>query len=187
MDLGTRPIPPLSCANECAVLGALAALCGSALRRYPRSLAEDLAELRAVDSATGALRCAPFSNRRNALVLLAGEKAIAEHYVALAEAAGPLLRAREARAGLARAGELVAAGEGAGAGRAASRERDTARYVKAVVLPLLQRRAALEAAAAEAAAAAGAQGKAAAARGAGGEGGVGGEGAAAAEEQGVAM
>ena len=177
VDLGTRPIPPLSCANECAVLAALAALCGAQLRRYASSLGEDLAELAAVHPATGLPLAPPFSNRRNALVLLAGEKCTAHFYEHLAEVAVPLLREGDARSGL-RGAEALVASCGAGLegyGRA-SRDRDTARYVKGVVLPLLQRRAALEAAAAVAAAAAAAAASAAA------EGGVEGAGAAGAAQ-----
>ena len=126
VDSGHRPIPPLSCANEGAVLAALARHAAEQLRRYPRSRAADEAEL-----AAGA--AAPFSNRRNALLLLSGEKAVCEFYVGLARALGPLLASPNAREAAEAAEALCAAG--------GALDRDAARYCRGAVLPLLRRRA----------------------------------------------
>jgi hypothetical protein len=161
VDLGVRPIPPLSCANEHAVLRTLAGLARAQLRCYPRPLEEDLAELRAVSAENPLLPACPhYSNRRNALVLLAGEKAIAHYFIHLAAVAQPLLSDSSARRGVRGAEALCAeweaarAGGGGGGLQGASRDRDVTRYLRSVVVPLLQRRAALEDAAADAAAAA---------------------------------
>jgi hypothetical protein len=144
VDAGTRPIPPLSCANEAAVLAALARQAGDLLRRYPRTLAEDLAEL-----ATGC--AAPFSNRRNALLLVAGEKTVCEFFVGLHKRLAPLLEARDPAVALADAEALCAGGGGGGevaletgGGDAPAPPlcRDAARYALAAVVPLLRRRAA---------------------------------------------
>jgi len=136
VDAGARPIQPLSAANEAAVLGALSRHAAELLRRYPRGAAEDAAEL-----ASG--RAAPFSNRRNALLLVAGEKAVCQFFVDLHAHLAPLLEAGEPRAALAEAEALC---EGA-AGAPPLLGRDAARYCHAAVLPLLRRRAAAAAAA----------------------------------------
>jgi len=134
-DLAKRPVAPLSCANEAAALRHLARLCAAALARYPTSLEQDRAEL-----ASG--RLAYGSNQRNALVLLRGEKEVLQHFVRLAELALPLLDPPAARAhvqALVAAQELRARLQAAGAAAASGSEANAARYVAAVVLPLLQR------------------------------------------------
>jgi hypothetical protein len=142
VDAGTRPIPPLSCANEAVVLGVLARHAREMLSRYPRPLAEDLTEL-----ASGA--SAPFSNRRNALLLVSGEKAVCQFYIDLQARAAPLLRATDASAALEEAEALCEGASGAGVAAHAAEGppppplcRDSARYYHAVVVPLLRRRAA---------------------------------------------
>ena len=75
-DLGScdflrKPVAPLSCENEALVLLSLAEACREQLDRYPTSLTPDKAEL-----ASGRLE--PGSNRRNCLVLLRGEKEVAQ-------------------------------------------------------------------------------------------------------------
>lgn len=80
-DFGKRPIDALSVRNELLVLAELAHLCVEQLTCYPTSLAEDEAALQ-----NPAL--APFgSNRRNALILLRGEKTICHYYIRLHEEA----------------------------------------------------------------------------------------------------
>ena len=113
-------VPPLSLENEAAALGALAAAARDALARYPTALAQDAAQLEEM-AAEGRAPCA----RGDALRLLAGEKAIAEHYAALPAALAGLLPgahagapacAEEALAELQRRGQ-AAAEAGGGRGR----------------------------------------------------------------------
>lgn len=122
------PLRPLSCENEAAVLRQLAAACAAQLAAYPTSLAEDLATLAAGVHAPG-------SNRRNALVLLRGEKLVCEHYVGLARAALPYLDAPARGAGPAAAADARTALARAHAGTS-----DADKYMRNVVLPLLRRR-----------------------------------------------
>jgi len=82
--LGSKPVPALSVENEAAALRALAALCEGQLALYKRPLELDLAEL-------AAGTCPRGSNRRNSLIVLRGEKAVARHFLRLAQVAVPLL------------------------------------------------------------------------------------------------
>jgi protein-histidine N-methyltransferase len=84
-QLGAITVMPLSINNESRVLRELSALCEEQLERYDHSLEQDLAEL-----CSGT--CLRGSDRRNALVLLRGEKEVARRLVRLAEIAEPLLR-----------------------------------------------------------------------------------------------
>jgi hypothetical protein len=86
-DWKRHPLPPVSCRNESAVLTELARLCSSQLARYPTTLAEDVAELESGRWAYG-------SNKRNALVLLKGEKEVCQYYCDLAEKAVHLFQQR---------------------------------------------------------------------------------------------
>ena len=160
-DLARRPVLPLSCANEAAALRHLSALCSAQLARYPTSLEADRAALAAGATPSGEA-LAYGSNRRNVLVLLRGEKEVLSHYVALAALAVPLLEAAAAAGGagagagagaapggahtahvqlLASAQEARArlAASGAAPGQASGSDAQAARYLGAVVLPLMQR------------------------------------------------
>jgi hypothetical protein len=157
-DLARRPVPPLSCANEAAALRQLRQLCEAQLAGYPTTLAQDRAALASGRHAYG-------SNRRNVLVLLVGEKEVLAHFVRLAELALPLLDAGAAAGAGAGAGaagappqtlqQQVAAALSAalalksrlalaGAGAPSGSDANAAKYVAAVVLPLLQKREASE-------------------------------------------
>lgn len=144
-DWGHPGVPPLSEGCELAALRLLAAACAAQLGRYPTTLEQDLARLReddaaaaaaaapaTADGAGGAARARLSANERNALVLVAGEKAVAAHYVALADTVAALL-ALPRRAGLAQ----IAAAHGA-PGPAA--RRPASRYVRHVILPLVRAR-----------------------------------------------
>jgi hypothetical protein len=84
-ELWRKPVPALSVENECAVLQSLAELCAEQLGRYPTTLESDVAVLRAGRYPFG-------SNRRNALVLLKGEKEVCHYYIDLAAEAVPVLQ-----------------------------------------------------------------------------------------------
>jgi len=122
-DFVRRPIGPLSLRNELAVLRHLARLCTEQLDRYPTALEEDRRELRSGRWPYG-------SNRRNALVLVAGEKVVCAFFIRLAETADALAAAplHEARASLA-----------APAAPATGEASDADQYLRAVLLRLLQR------------------------------------------------
>jgi len=140
VDLGLRPIPCLSCANEAAVLEQIAKLCSTQLAKYERTLEADEEELGGP--------CAPplFSNRHNALTILAGEKTIARFFVELHRRASPLLLHTDASVAASQAEVFLSMGMAALPSKsAASLEKDTLLYFKAVVIPLLQRRVELEA------------------------------------------
>lgn len=133
-DLSRRPIPPLSRANEFAVLKALSALAHAALARYPTTLESDRAAL----NASGVDALPPFSNRRNALVLVIGEKEAAMFCIKLAADAAGMLAAADAVSALETARMTAIAGEATGMGQGkACYGRDLARYLRAVVIPLL--------------------------------------------------
>jgi len=139
LDLSRRPIAPLSRANEAAALDALGALARGALAAHaaPGASADDDAAALAAER--------PFSNRRNALVLLAGERAVARALARIAREGAALLRAPDAARAAADARAAAAAGDAAGAGRACE-DRDVARYLRLVVVPLLDADAARAAA-----------------------------------------
>ena len=69
-------VAPISAENEIRVLDRLAEACAVQLAEYERSLADDLEELRSPTCLD--------ANRRNALVVLAGEKLVCAHYQELA-------------------------------------------------------------------------------------------------------
>jgi len=83
-DLEETPIEPLSISTEIEVLKMMKRLCEEQLAQYPTTLEEDNARL-----ATNEL--VPFSNERNALILVQGEKEVCHHWIKLVEAAIPLL------------------------------------------------------------------------------------------------
>lgn len=115
--LGSKPIAPLSAENEAMVLRALAAACQEQLDGYERSVELDLAEL-----ASGT--CLRGCNRRNALILLRGEKLTARHFIRLAEVAVPLLSASPEEIA-----EVVR--------RPVTEDSEINSYVRAVVRPLV--------------------------------------------------
>ncbi len=128
LDLSRRPIAPLSRRNEAAVVAELGRLAAAALDGYPTAAAADAAEL---------ARAAPGSNRANALTLLLGEKATAAWLVALAREAGPLLAEPEPALARARLAAALARADAAGTVRT-SAARDLGRYLRAVVVPLVE-------------------------------------------------
>jgi hypothetical protein len=75
-DWTRRRIDPISAENELRVLKNLSALCREQLLRYPTTLEEDIAELASGKWSFG-------SNKRNALVLLRGEKEICHYFIQL--------------------------------------------------------------------------------------------------------
>ena len=81
-------IQPLSEGCEMAVLRRLAYLCSQQLGRYPTTLAQDRAQLVEADGDAAVLLSA---NKRNALILLIGEKEICEFYVSLPDKVAGLL------------------------------------------------------------------------------------------------
>ena len=85
-DWTRRRIEPISIDNELRVLGNLSALCKEQLGRYPTTLEEDVDGL-----ATG--KWAFGSNKRNAVVLLRGEKEVCHFYVMLAAEAAAVVAA----------------------------------------------------------------------------------------------
>jgi histone-lysine N-methyltransferase SETD3 len=84
-ELGRDPVPPLSCANEAAVLSSLAEAALAQLELYPTSLQEDYARLE------DEVALPPFSNARNAAVHVRGEKEVMHFYLDLAAFCVPLL------------------------------------------------------------------------------------------------
>lgn len=85
-DWTRRRIEPISIDNELRVLGHLAALCQEQLGRYPTTLEQDVAEIESNVWAFG-------SNKRNALILLRGEKEVCHFYVRLRDEASALVAA----------------------------------------------------------------------------------------------
>ncbi len=83
-DLARRPIEPLSAENEADALTLLARLAQEQLGAYPTTLEEDVALLASGKFPYG-------SNRRNALVLVKGEKEVCRYYINLASVAVPML------------------------------------------------------------------------------------------------
>lgn len=79
-----QPVPPISPSNEANVLRTFRQVFQQQLNKYPTSLEEDIATL---DAGTY-----PFgSNRRNALVVVKGEKEVCHHFLQLADECIPLL------------------------------------------------------------------------------------------------
>jgi hypothetical protein len=138
-------IPPLSEANETAVVRALARLCADALGRYPTTLEQDRTALEAADAAvaapSGGGGSAPLSqaalNRRNALVLRVAEKTVLRHYVDdLPRAVDGVLLLGDRTAAMQRIIDHHAG-------------RDpVSEYIRAAIAPLVRRRPAATAAAA---------------------------------------
>jgi protein-histidine N-methyltransferase len=82
--IAEHPVEPVSPRNEVASLAFLARECRSILCEYPTSLKEDLDMLE-----NGNIP--PFSNRRNALIVVKSEKEVLWHYIRLCELVAPLL------------------------------------------------------------------------------------------------
>jgi len=137
-DLARRPILPLSCANEAAVLSHLRILCEKQLRAYPTSMEEDLELLKSGRLPYG-------SNRRNALVLILGEKRVCSHYISLSKYAVPILEDSEKRSQ-----ELLSFA--VALQKKLSQEStfpsdsnaNISKYIQSVVIPLLQKKAATD-------------------------------------------
>jgi hypothetical protein len=133
IDFEANPVGPLSPANEGAVLADLAAHAREALAAYPRTLEEDEAELAAGTIPAG-------TNRHHAVLLVAGEKAIWRHYVALADAVLPILAAPSAGALEAAQLALLAANTTASPVHAAALSNAAiGAYLTEVVAPLVRR------------------------------------------------
>ena len=84
-ELGRDPVEPLSCENEAAVLRDIADTCVAQLALYPTTLQEDYARLEDAESLP------PFSNARNAVIHVRGEKEVLHFYMDLASFCVPLL------------------------------------------------------------------------------------------------
>lgn len=120
-DLGKKPIKPISWVNEVLVLEELARLMVAQLARYPSTLEEDIAVLEAGTY--------PFqSNRRNAIVIIKGEKEVCHHYIALAETAVRLFHMDYSEAK-----KVIA--------KSHKTRSDINDYIAAVVVPLLKLKA----------------------------------------------
>jgi hypothetical protein len=78
---------PLRMVHEIKTLVLLREICEDYLSRYERTLEEDIEELKDLD------KCPMFSNRRNAVIQLRGEKVVLHHYKDLAESALAFLQA----------------------------------------------------------------------------------------------
>jgi hypothetical protein len=65
----SMPVRPLCVRNECAALDYLAMLMGAQLKGYPTTMVEDDALLPTLE---------PFSNRRNCVIVVRGEKEVSE-------------------------------------------------------------------------------------------------------------
>jgi len=83
-DLEETPIEPLSIDTEIKVLMMIRGLCERQLSYYPTTLEEDNIRLASDE-------LPQFSNRRNALILIRGEKEVCHHWIKVAEIAIPLL------------------------------------------------------------------------------------------------
>ena len=77
-SLSANPIRPICARNEIAALANIAAVARTQLSRYPTSWEEDIALLTS-DTLT------PFSNRKNALIVIMGEKEILRFWIKLSE------------------------------------------------------------------------------------------------------
>lgn len=119
-DLGDNPIKPISCENEIQVLEHMARLMREQYERYPTTIEEDQATL---DSG----EFEPFSNHRNVIVVLRGEKEVCLHYMKLAEVCIPMLR--QEWKDVKKAIQKKWSGRG-----------DIEAYIKAVVQPLVKRK-----------------------------------------------
>jgi protein-histidine N-methyltransferase len=80
-----HPVEPVCPRNELAALALLARECRYRLTQYPTTLEEDLDMLK-----NGGIP--PFSNRRNALIVVKSEKQVLHHYVRLSELIAPLFQ-----------------------------------------------------------------------------------------------
>ena len=137
-DLARRPILPLSCANEASVLSHLRLLCEKLLLSYPNSMEEDMDHLKSGRLPYG-------SNRRNALVLILGEKKVCSHYISLSKLVVPILEDSEKRAqellpkAMALQAKLSSEAE-----FPSDSKSNISKYIQSVVVPLLQKKAASE-------------------------------------------
>jgi hypothetical protein len=138
-DLARRPILPLSCSNECAVLSHLRLLCEKQLRAYPSSIEEDEELLKSGRLSYG-------SNRRNALVLILGEKRVCSHYISLSKYIVPIFEDSEKKPtqellsiALSLYERLSKESE-----YPSDSKSNTSKYIQSVVIPLLQKKSALD-------------------------------------------
>ena len=83
-SLSSNPIRPISRRNEIAALAAFAGVARRQLQRYPTTYEEDKDVL-----ASGKIR--PFSNRRNALIVILGEKEILHFWIDAARVCSDIL------------------------------------------------------------------------------------------------
>ncbi len=121
-DLHKNPVPPISAENEVQVLQKLAEYFAQQYASYPTSLEEDIDELASGKHSFG-------SDRRNALVVIKGEKEVCRFYMALAEIAVPMLQSSWAEQQDAIQAQFCG-------------HDDVDRYVRACVVPLLQQKVA---------------------------------------------
>eukprot|EP00949_MAST-11_sp_MAST-11-sp1_P001255 g1255.t1 len=83
-SLSSNPIRPISARNEIAALAAMASTARRLLQRYPTTYEQDKETL-----ASGQIR--PFSNRRNALIVILGEKEILHFWISASKACTEVL------------------------------------------------------------------------------------------------
>ena len=80
---GDNCITPICARNEIAALSFLANICRERLRRYPTTYASDLKRLEHGD-------LEPFSNHRNAIIVIMSEKEILHFFINLSQVATPI-------------------------------------------------------------------------------------------------
>jgi hypothetical protein len=81
---GDTLIGPISPRNEIAALSYFATICRERLKRYPTSLAHDLYRLEEEKDLE------PFSNERNALIVIKSEKEILHFFIELSQVVTPI-------------------------------------------------------------------------------------------------
>ena len=119
-DLYKNPVPPISTENEVQVLQKLAEYFKAQYEGYPTTLEADIEELATGKHSFG-------GERRNALVVIKGEKEVCRFYMALADIAVPMLQSTWAEQ------QDVIQQQYCG-------HDDVDRYVRACVAPLLQQK-----------------------------------------------
>lgn len=119
-DFAARPVTPVSAENEILVLRKLADLMAEQYSQYGSTLEDDIRELASGKHAFG-------SNRRNALVVIKGEKEVCRYYMALADICIPMLNSSYAEQA-ARIDKEFAGSD------------DLDKYVRSAVRPLLRQK-----------------------------------------------
>tara|TARA_B100000780_G_C20877175_1_gene348911 strand:+ start:123 stop:608 length:486 start_codon:yes stop_codon:yes gene_type:complete len=81
---GDTLIGPISARNEIAALAFFASICRKRLERYPTTLSHDLYRLEEDETLE------PFSNERNAIIVIKSEKEILHFFIELSRIATPI-------------------------------------------------------------------------------------------------